>query len=142
MKFPFEIVAKNEDETSSVAHKFADELKQGDVVLLIGNLGSGKTFFTKSICHAFRIDSASSPSFAIVNEYSGEADINHFDFYRIKKVEELYDVGFDEYINDESKINIIEWADLFPEILPSKNFEVRIEDLTNTKRKIAIFKNE
>lgn len=142
MDFPFEIVVENENETTNIADQFAEELKAGDVILMIGNLGSGKTFFTKAICNTFNINSASSPSFAIVNEYSGKIDINHFDFYRIKKVEELFDVGFDEYINDESKINIIEWADLFPEILPSKNYEVKIEDLTNTKRRITIIKNE
>lgn len=142
MKFPFEIIVGSEAETKSVAHEFSAELKVGDIILLKGNLGSGKTFFVKSICNVFDITAASSPSFAIVNEYSGKININHFDFYRIKKVEELYDLGFDEYINDESKINIIEWADLFHEILPSKNYEVKIEDLTNSKRKITIIKNE
>lgn len=141
MVLPFENIAENENATKNIAVEFAGLLSPGDVVLLIGNLGSGKTFFVKSICNEFGIDSAASPSFAIVNEYAGKHEINHFDFYRIKKIEELYDIGFEEYINDESKINLIEWADLFPDILPSSNYSIYIEQINQNKRKIKIEKN-
>ncbi len=138
---PFENTAEDESATKIIADEFAGLLSPGDVVLLTGNLGSGKTFFVKSICNKFGIDTAASPSFSIVNEYVGEYEVNHFDFYRIKKVEELYDIGFEEYINDESKINLIEWADMFPDILPSSNYSVYIEQIDHEKRKIKIEKN-
>ncbi len=107
-------------ETKTIAAKIANHLKVGDIVALEGNLGSGKTTLVKNICQNFNINNVNSPSFSIVNEYEGIHKIYHFDFYRIKKIEELYDLGFDDYLNDES-IVFIEWADSFGEILP-KNY--------------------
>ncbi len=142
MKFPFEKFVNDENETKRIAESFAEKLNEGDIVLLIGNLGSGKTFFTKAVCGFYNIENVSSPSFAIVNEYEGKKQVDHFDFYRIKKIEELYDIGFDEYVNDDSKIIMIEWADLFPEILPDHHYKVTLENLGDSKRKIKIDKND
>jgi tRNA threonylcarbamoyladenosine biosynthesis protein TsaE len=126
--------------------KFAEELvkffKKGDIVALVGNLGSGKTFFVKKFCEALEINVASSPSFSIINEYQSlnGVMIYHFDFYRVKSVNELIDIGFYEYINNRSSISFIEWANLFPQILPKKKYEVRFEILNELSRKISLHK--
>ena len=98
MDFPYQIVVESEDETIKVATEFGQLLKAADIIALTGDLGTGKTFFVKSILKNFGIEEVTSPTFSIVNTYSGEVQINHFDFYRIKKVVELYDIGFEEYL--------------------------------------------
>ncbi len=140
MEFPFTIVVSNEGETSQIAREFANSVKSGDTVALIGDLGTGKTFFVKRVANEFDYSEANSPTFAIVNIYSGRIILNHFDFYRIKKLEELYDLGFEEYLMNSSSITFIEWADMFPEILPRRRFEITIKTIGGTKREIKIEK--
>lgn len=132
------IITADENETSELARKFSEVLKQGDVISLIGNLGTGKTLFVKNVVSAFGDDDVSSPTFAIVNIYENKFRINHFDFYRIKKVEELYDIGFVDYLTDGETITFIEWADLFSEILPTNRYEIKIKYIDETKRKFTI----
>ena len=140
MRFPFKTIVNSEDETRLIAEKFAEKIKSGDIIALSGNLGTGKTFFVKSIAQCFDISNVTSPTFAIVNTYYGKLKINHFDFYRIKKIEELYDIGFEEYLFDNSSIVIIEWAEMFEEILPKNIFRIGISHLGNSKREIIIQK--
>ena len=116
-----------EAETRNIALEFSKDLQKGDVVVLNGDLGTGKTFFVKEIGKIFGINSVSSPTFALVNEYSGRIKIYHLDFYRIEKLEEIFDIGFNDYINDNQAIMFIEWGELFSEILPHKRFEVIIK---------------
>lgn len=142
MEFPFHKNSDSESETAEIAHDFSRVLLPGDIVLLNGDLGSGKTFFVKSICARFGINNVTSPSFSIVNEYHNGRKIVHFDFYRIKKMEELYDIGFEDYIMDEESITFVEWANMFAEILPAKNYEIEIKCLNNSSREIAIVKHE
>lgn len=138
MKFPQKIITTNESETADLAKKFSEVLKQGDVVSLVGDLGVGKTFFVKRVLSAFGHNNGSSPTFAIVNVYENKFIINHFDFYRIKKIEELYDIGFDDYLNDEEAITFIEWADLYPQILPKHRYEIKIKYVDDNKREFII----
>ena len=98
MIFPFYKNVDSEEETADVAKIFSRLLQPGDIVLLNGDLGAGKTYFVKSVCSQFGITSVSSPTFSIVNEYHNGRRITHFDFYRIKKVEELYDIGIEDYL--------------------------------------------
>ncbi|NOX64773.1 MAG: tRNA (adenosine(37)-N6)-threonylcarbamoyltransferase complex ATPase subunit type 1 TsaE [Chlorobi bacterium] len=132
------MVAADETETIDLAKKFSGVLKPGNTVALIGDLGTGKTFFTKNVIAAFGNSEVSSPTFAIVNVYETKFKIYHFDFYRIKKVGELYDIGFDDYLADSDAITFIEWADLFPEILPEHRFEIKINSIDETKREFII----
>ncbi|MCZ7603899.1 MAG: tRNA (adenosine(37)-N6)-threonylcarbamoyltransferase complex ATPase subunit type 1 TsaE [Melioribacteraceae bacterium] len=141
MTFPVSVESLNESDTINFANEFAVILNQGDIVALKGNLGSGKTFFIKAVCKNFEIDNVTSPSFAIVNSYDGKYKINHFDFYRIKKIDELYDIGYYDYLNDSS-ITFIEWADLFPKLLHKNYYEINIEIDSQTTRKISIRKYE
>lgn len=126
MKYPFSLKIFSEAETKNIALEFSKDLKKGDLVVLNGDLGTGKTFFVKAIGKIFGINNVSSPTFALVNEYSGKIRIYHLDFYRIEKSEEIYDIGFNDYINDNESIMFIEWGELFPEILPHKRFEIKI----------------
>ncbi|MDH7528828.1 MAG: tRNA (adenosine(37)-N6)-threonylcarbamoyltransferase complex ATPase subunit type 1 TsaE [Ignavibacteria bacterium] len=134
-------MSNSPEETFEIAKDFSSELKPGDIVALIGNLGTGKTIFVKGICAGLNAEqNPLSPTFSIINEYNGKYKIYHFDFYRIKNIEELYDIGYEDYFNDES-ICLIEWADMFPEILPKDTIEVKIEfgEIEN-QRKISIKK--
>lgn len=140
MELPFKIVVNSEEETQKVAQEFAKTTSNGDIIAITGNLGTGKTYFVKSFAKHFEIENVTSPTFAIVNTYFGKIKINHFDFYRIKKVGELYDIGFEEYLCDNSAITIIEWAEMFEEILPQNIFRIEISHLGNSKREIIIKK--
>lgn len=136
-----EFISNSPEETFQFAKNFSDELKPGDIIALNGNLGTGKTIFVKGICAGLNAEqNPLSPTFSIINEYNGKYKIYHFDFYRIKDIEELYDIGYEDYFNDES-ICLIEWANMFPEILPQERIEVLIEFGENeTQRKITVTK--
>lgn len=140
MEIPCTILVSSESETESLAKSFSNIIKEGDVIALNGELGSGKTFFIKSLCASYGIKNVSSPSFAIVNEYDGIKKIYHFDFYRIKKITELYDLGFDDYLNDSDAIIFIEWAELWKEILPKHYYEIWIKFDNGSSRIIEISK--
>jgi len=138
MKLPFSAIVNSEEETTRIATTFASLLKATDIIALTGDLGTGKTFFVKSVLKLFGIEDVTSPTFSIVNTYSGDIVINHFDFYRIKKVVELYDIGFEEYLCNSSAITFIEWAEMFEEILPINIYRINITHLENSKREISI----
>lgn len=142
MEFPVSFKVTQEEETIDIAKKFSAVLQEGDIVTLNGNLGAGKTFFVKAVCKFFGIENSSSPSFAIVNQYDGNFKIYHFDFYRIKKENELFDLGFEDYVNDLGAICFIEWSDMFPEVLPTNRFEINLNLNEDNSRDIRIIKNE
>ncbi|MBL1215011.1 MAG: tRNA (adenosine(37)-N6)-threonylcarbamoyltransferase complex ATPase subunit type 1 TsaE [Ignavibacteriae bacterium] len=142
MEFPFSIIVNSETETAKVVKLFFNEVNPGNVIALNGNLGSGKTFFIKKFCQMLGINDADSPTFSIINEYAGDVPVYHFDFYRINRLEELYDIGIDEYIYNSEAIKFIEWAELMPEVLPSKHFEIKLEFINNSSRKISIMKHD
>lgn len=141
MNFPYVKTVSSEWETLTLAQEFVNALIPGDIVCLNGNLGSGKTFFVKGICTVLGIDTATSPSFAIVNEYGRGQKIIHFDFYRIKKTEELYDIGFEDYLLDADSIVFIEWANMYPEVLPKRFYLVEFTIINQEKREIRITKH-
>ena len=112
------IYLNNDQETREIGFKLGKLLKPGSIVCLIGDLGAGKTTMTQSLAEALEVDDyITSPTFTIVNEYEGKMPLYHFDVYRIGCSEEMYDIGFDEYINGEG-VCIIEWANIIEDILP------------------------
>jgi tRNA threonylcarbamoyladenosine biosynthesis protein TsaE len=117
--------------------EFAANAVAGDVFALVGNLGAGKTHWTKGFVAAIDPSSAvTSPTFAIVNEYrSGNHPLFHFDFHRLKSAEELIALGWDEYL-DERGIVICEWADLFPELMPQQTHWLEIRHLSDGSREL------
>jgi len=140
MDFPFLKIAKDEKETRKIALEFSKRLKIGDLVLLYGDLGAGKTLFVKSVCESFNINYVTSPTFSIVNEYIGKKKVYHIDFYRLNKVEELNGIGIGEYLSDLDAIKFVEWADMFPEIFSEDRYEIRIDYIKLDQRKISITK--
>lgn len=103
-------------------------LFDGAVVLLTGDLGAGKTLFSKGLAVSRGVSGADvvSPTFTLMNIYSGDVEIRHFDLYRLQAEEELDDIGFDEYCGGEG-ITLIEWADLFMDRMPGEYLLVKIE---------------
>jgi tRNA threonylcarbamoyladenosine biosynthesis protein TsaE len=127
------------EQTFNVGKYLGQVLKRGDIICLIGGLGVGKTAFTGGIADALGIKGyITSPTFTIVNEYKGSIPLYHFDVYRIADPEEMFEIGFDEYI-DGSGIVVIEWADLIKEVLPAEHILVKIEkDMENGENKRII----
>ena len=142
MDYPFEKKIIREEETKTLAEYFAEETKSGQIIVINGELGAGKTFFVKCAVSVWGIVNASSPSFAIVNIYYGERKIYHFDFYRLKNKEELFDIGFNDYINDPDAITFIEWGNLIPDVLPKSRIEINIEMPEDSVRNFKFNKYE
>ncbi|HKJ80666.1 MAG TPA: tRNA (adenosine(37)-N6)-threonylcarbamoyltransferase complex ATPase subunit type 1 TsaE [Ignavibacteriaceae bacterium] len=142
MNLPNTAKVFSEDETGILAIEFSKMIKNGDVIILNGDLGTGKTFFVKALAKNFGIANVSSPTFAIVNEYYGSKKIYHFDFYRIEKATELFDIGINDYLNDMEAITFIEWGNLFPEVFPEKRIEVNISMNEDVSRNFEIKKYE
>ena len=119
---------KNEAETRAFALALADKLQAGDVLALIGELGTGKTALTRYIGEGLGIHQRiSSPTFTIVKEYTdGRLPLYHFDVYRIGDIEEMDEIGYEDYFYGDG-LCMIEWANLIEEILPERRSEVTIE---------------
>ena len=122
------IETNSERETYELGVRMGREAKVGQVYTLIGDLGVGKTVFTKGLAEGLEIgEPVSSPTFTIVQIYEeGRLPFYHFDVYRIGDVEEMDEIGYEDYIYGEG-VSLIEWADLIEEILPEHYTEVRIE---------------
>ena len=128
----YRFTSHSSDETMVFASELASKLHIGDVVVLSGELGAGKTKFTEGFLKYFGLDKEiSSPTFNIVNEYKrNNIKIYHFDVYRLEDVDEFYAIGGEEYFS--SGICIIEWGELIEEALPSNYIQISFEkDLTN-----------
>lgn len=114
-----EVISHSPEETASLGKEYAKELQANEIVGLFGNLGSGKTQFIKGICSHFNVkELINSPTFIILNEYKGvdtaknqSININHFDLYRLKNLNELKEIGMESYVNEDS-VCLIEWANL------------------------------
>ena len=122
------ISIKNENESREFGIKLGREASAGDVIALIGNLGTGKTTLTKAIAEGLDVkDVITSPTFTIVKEYrSGNIPLYHFDVYRIGDIDEMYELGYEEYFFGDG-ICVIEWADIIEELLPDNAKIIRIE---------------
>lgn len=142
MDFPYKKKVITEDDTSALAAEFAGNLKGGEVIILNGELGAGKTFFVKHALRRFGIDNVSSPTFALVNEYSDGLKFYHFDFYRINKASEIIDIGFTDYLNDETAVSFIEWGNLLPEVLPESRIEININFNEDMSREFEFIRYE
>lgn len=116
------------ESTTSLGLKLGKLLNPGDIICLTGDLGTGKTHITKGIAQGLDIqEHITSPTFTIVNEYdSGRLKLYHFDVYRVSDPDEIYAIGFDDYIFSNG-VSIIEWANYIEEILPSEYLHILIE---------------
>ena len=122
------VIIRDETETKKFATDVAQTLKKGDVIALVGDLGTGKTTLSKYIAEALGItETITSPTFTIVQEYhSGRLPLYHFDVYRLDDIEEMYRIGYEEYFYGEG-VCIVEWADIVEEIIPEDAKVIFIE---------------
>ena len=134
-----EIIFKEED-IKQAAKQFVETMGENTVFAFYGKMGAGKTTFIKAVCEELGVaDTVTSPTFAIVNEYeaAGGHPIYHFDFYRIKKVSEAYDMGCEEYFYSGHPC-FIEWPELIEEVLPEETVNATIEALSNGERRLVL----
>ena len=117
------------EQLSEVSDYLLSMRNEADVIAFYGSMGAGKTTLIKNLCHKMAVtDEVNSPTFAIVNEYVTEEgeSVYHFDFYRIKKLEEAYDIGFENYF-DSGNLCLIEWPEMIEPLLPEKYIRVEIQ---------------
>ncbi len=132
------VLTDSDEETLLAGEEFSKTLKEGDVVALNGDLGAGKTVFVKGIAKGLHIsDIITSPTFTILREYKGSLPLYHFDVYRISDPDEMFEIGFSEYL-DGSGVSVIEWAEKVEELLPERSVEVLIKKTGNNRREIII----
>jgi tRNA threonylcarbamoyladenosine biosynthesis protein TsaE len=133
-----EFVTQSADETERVGERLGRRLVPGDVVALSGELGAGKTCFIRGLARGLGVtQGVSSPTFVIVNQYTGRMPIFHIDAYRTESLTELLDIGFDEYVSGDS-VTVIEWSDKLEPLLPPGAIRVRISGLGDEPRTIRI----
>lgn len=131
------------EETFALAEKIGETLKGGEIILLSGGLGAGKTLFTKGILYAldFDIDEVTSPSFTLVNLYKSEKfNVYHIDFWRLnEKSDVAFAVGLDEILEDETAVVIMEWSEKLQNLtFPNKTINVKIEGDGDEPRTITV----
>ena len=132
----------NEDDTIKLAFNFAKSMIKFPCVILIdGDLGAGKTVFAKGFAKGLEIhQDITSPTFTLMNEYEclNDKKFKHFDFYRIEDEQELYAIGFDEAINENNSISLIEWASNAPNLCKNYDYKIKIIKIKENERKIII----
>lgn len=144
----FTIISESSKKTEKIAGKVASLLRPGDVICLMGELGSGKTCFSKGLIRALGVKNnyVGSPTFTIINEYQGKfpksyktASIYHFDLYRLENETELEALGFEEYFYGNG-VTIIEWADKMKKLLPKDRLEIYFSYIDESSRNIVFKK--
>ncbi|MBQ8764912.1 MAG: tRNA (adenosine(37)-N6)-threonylcarbamoyltransferase complex ATPase subunit type 1 TsaE [Clostridia bacterium] len=132
-----EFISHSPEETEQFAYELAAKVSAPQVICLTGDLGAGKTAFTRGFSRYFGIEKGvSSPTFIIMHRYTGTEVINHYDLYRLNDYDELLDIGFEEQI--ENGISLIEWPDSFMEYLPENKIVIRITRLGDNDRLIVV----
>ena len=126
-------------QTQAIGRHLAEKLQAGDVLLMLGDLGAGKSELTRGIAKGLGVTATvASPSFTILNVYDeGRVPLYHFDWYRLSDVEELYEMGMDEYLGGDG-VAVVEWPTQCPEAIPESYLEVKIAPLSETEREITL----
>ncbi len=130
----------SDQETINLGHKLGTALREGDVIALAGELGSGKTCFTKGIALGLEVPQGivvTSPSFSLVNEYEGRCALFHIDGYRLENLSDFLSTGLDEYFY-QGGVVVMEWADRWPELLPGWSVDVGFAIVGERSRKITL----
>lgn len=131
-------ISASAEETHRVASQIAAELKPGDCLLLIGELGAGKTTFVQGLaCGLGVLERVRSPTFVLMHEYHGRVPLYHFDAYRINTLDELREIGFEETVRSQG-ITVIEWGEKAAGLLPQGCWRIVIEILPDQKRQIRV----
>ena len=136
----FTIQSESDERTIALGRILGGLLRQGDTVGLAGELGSGKTWFTKGIAQGLGVPPGiivASPSFALVNEYEGVITLYHMDIYRLESEGEFISAGLEEYLYSKG-VAVVEWADRWPGILPEQSLWVRFEIVDDRHREVTL----
>lgn len=134
----YEIITHSAGETEDVGRSLAEKAGPGAVIAMRGGLGAGKTAFVRGFASAMGVsDRVTSPTFTIVNEYEGKIPIFHFDMYRLSGSDELFEIGWEDYIA-RNGVCIVEWSENTDDIFDSGTITVTIEKLSDSDRKITI----
>jgi len=130
----------SEEETELFAEELSSEVKGADIICYFGEVGAGKTVFTRGLCKGLGVTGyVNSPSYIILNQYIGSKyNIFHYDLYRISDIEELTEIGFYDFAGKDDSITIIEWSEKLIDELPKKRIDIIIEVIDETKRKFKI----
>lgn len=132
------IQTHSETETEALGERLARCVPAGQVVALYGDLGAGKTAFVRGMARGLEIrERVSSPTFTVVNEYPGDVPLFHFDMYRLRSADELYEIGWEDYLC-RNGICVTEWSENVEDALPEDCIRVRITRLNDTERQIEI----
>ena len=132
------ITANSEEETVAAGEALTKKLAPGDVVALYGDLGAGKTQFVRGLARGLGLKArVSSPTFTIVNEYLGPVPLFHFDMYRLSDAEELFEIGWEDYLT-RGGICAVEWSENAEGAFPPEHYEVKIEKSGENSREITI----
>ena len=132
------IITNSEAETEKAGEKFSRNLEGGTVVAMYGDLGAGKTAFVRGMARGMGLTCrVSSPTFTIVNEYLGERELIHFDMYRLKSSDELFDIGWEDYL-DRGAVCAVEWSENVSDAFFGDELVVRIDKISDNQRKITI----
>ena len=134
-----QITTYSADETQALGKKLAESLRPGDVIAYFGDLGAGKTAFTRGIAEGLGVsEQVTSPTYTIVNEYlSGRLPLFHFDMYRLSSADELFDIGWEDYLN-RGAVCAVEWSENVQDAFFGDEIKVTIMKLSDTERKIVI----
>lgn len=133
-----EFISHSQLETEEIGQKLAEKLPGGSVVAMYGDLGAGKTAFVRGMAKGMGLSCrVSSPTFTIVNEYLGERELIHFDMYRLSSADELFDIGWEDYLS-RGAVCAVEWSENVQDAFFGDEVVVRIEKLNDTDRKITI----
>ena len=134
-----QFVANTINDLDAVAKVILSELKEKNIFAISGKMGAGKTTLIKSFCNVLGVkEMVSSPTFALINQYTdaNNRDVYHFDFYRIKKIEEVFDIGYEEYFYSDNYC-FIEWPELVTGLLPDNHIKIAIRVVEDEKRIIS-----
>ena len=131
-------MSRSEAETEAVGETFASSVPDGAVIAMYGDLGAGKTAFVRGLARGMGLSCrVSSPTFTIVNEYIGERELIHFDMYRLDSADELFDIGWEDYLA-RGAVCAVEWSEKVEEAFCGDEIILRIEKLSDTERRITI----
>lgn len=141
MKASQEVVTSSPDNTQAFAKQFAKTLKPGTILRLEGELGSGKTTFVKGLAEGLGLkhpEQVKSPTFVLMHIYKAKIPLYHFDCYRLESLEELENIGFEDFVNDSNAISCIEWAEKAGSLLPPSAHLLRFEILGASLRRLIL----
>ncbi|MDP3025597.1 MAG: tRNA (adenosine(37)-N6)-threonylcarbamoyltransferase complex ATPase subunit type 1 TsaE [candidate division Zixibacteria bacterium] len=136
--FKKKIITSSPEKTKKLGEKIAQGFYPGLVVALFGPLGSGKTCLTQGICSGLSVkDFVVSPSFVLINEYQGKYKVYHIDLFRLEKLSEIINLGYEEYFYGDG-VCIVEWAEKASALLPEKRIDIHLKILSENEREIRI----